>query len=142
MAAQTEGPQALTQGLQHLHRRALPALQRAAQGRQTGLQLGQAFQDEAQMTGRAVGLGDQLGFEEVYGQHRATAGGVEQGGVVGDPQVALEPDDGDHACQRRRGGGWPALAQKRLKEGHRVAGSGSQRGGGVSSAPRWARASR
>jgi hypothetical protein len=105
VAAQAERAQALAQGLQHLHRRALPALQRAAQGRQAGSSSARHSRMKPRCGARCR-PGPQAGSKRYTGStgpRRAAS----CRGVVGDPQVALEPDDGDHACQRRRGG-WPA----------------------------------
>ena len=59
---------------------------------QRSRQLFEALRGEGPLSSGGVRLGPEPGLDDVQGQHRPGFGGQGQGAVVGDAQVALEPD--------------------------------------------------
>jgi hypothetical protein len=86
--------------LQHLLHRSDPHHQGLAQLGQVAPQLRQALGAELPLPRRGIRLLPQLRLHHHQGQHRPLLAGLQQGPVIHQPQIPLEPDD----LQRIHGG--------------------------------------
>ena len=67
--------------------------------RQRGAQIGQAFGDKLPLAGRGVGAGPERGFDDIDRQDPPQPCGQRQGRMVGQAQVALQPDENIHGTR-------------------------------------------
>ena len=62
-------------------------------------EVGQAFGDKLPLSGRGVGAGPERGFDDIDRQDPPQPGGQRQGRMVGQAQVALQPDENIHGTR-------------------------------------------
>ena len=92
-------PMRAAQLAQHLNRIAHPHHQRRAKPAQRRTQVGQAIFGKGPLAGRCIGQRPIVGFHDVNGQNRAHPRRQGKGRMVGNPKIALEPDQNIHGTR-------------------------------------------
>ena len=94
VAPEFSEPPLIVQAVERVRHRAVPHQQDRAERGESRPELGEAVLDEGKVPGRPLRRCQHFRLVDIQTDHRSAFCGFDQGCMIRDPQVALEPDDG------------------------------------------------